>query len=55
MRARLAITLYARKPTAKSGAGIGTGRGRMKIDDVGAATTDANSTARIAPDAPRLA
>ena len=40
---------------AKSGAGIGTGSGRTKIEAPGATTTDANRTARIAPDAPRLA
>ena len=38
-----------------SGAGIGTGIGRMKIEDCGNTTIDANSTALIAPDAPRLA
>ena len=54
VRARPAKTLYARKPTAKSGAGIGTGNGRMKIDDVGATMIEANTTARMAPDAPRL-
>lgn len=55
VRDRLAHTLNTRYSTANSGAGIGTGIGRMKIDEVGKTTIEANSTAQIAPDAPRLA
>jgi len=34
---------------------MGTGIGRMKIDEPGNTMIEANTTARMAPEAPRLA